>query len=149
MLSNRNDATYTSNGDGEERLRQLVRLRAQRGRMLTTADEDRLLEEAVTRLGVPLNRARGILLSETESGEIALETNLEDTIVDLMKSLAGPKKRLSRRDFEAVAAFHAARCRRPLDASRQAVKKIMEEEDISPRRNGILATKRWYRRIKA
>lgn len=34
---------------GEERLRQLVRLRTQRGRVLTTDDEDKLLEEAVTR----------------------------------------------------------------------------------------------------
>lgn len=149
MLPNRNETRFAPGSDAEDRLRQLVRLRTQRNRVLTTKDEDRLLEDAVTQLGLPLDRARGIILSETGNGEIEVETDLEDTISDLLKSLAGPKKRLSRRDFEAVAAFHSTRCRRSVEDSRSAVKKIMDEEDIVPRRAGILATTRWHRRIKA
>lgn len=132
----------------EDRLRQLVRLRSQRGRVLTAVDEDKLLEEAVTRLGVSLDRARGILHSELHNGQIALESDLEDTVSQLMKSLAGTGKKLSRRDFEAVANFHAARRKVPLETSRQAVKRLMEEEGISPKRAGLLRSKRWYRRIK-
>ena len=47
--------------EAEERLRQLVRLRGKRARIISSQDEERLLEEAVTRLGVPLERARGVL----------------------------------------------------------------------------------------
>lgn len=149
MLRNRNDTTYPGTADAEDRLRQLVRLRTQRNHILTTTDEDRLLEDAVTQLGLSLERARGIILSETGNGKVELETDLEETIADLLKSLAGSKKRLSRRDFEALAAFHSSRSKRPVVESRLAVKKIMEEEDIAPRRSGLMATTRWHRRIKA
>ena len=134
--------------DAEERLRQLVRLRGKRARVITSEDEERLLEEAVTRLGVPLERARGVLHAETQNGQIALESDLEDTLVDLLKSFAGTRKRLSRRDFEVISSLHAARRRTPIETSRQMVKRLMEEEDISPRAAGIMRTKRWYRRIK-
>lgn len=148
MLRNRNEPTYPGTADAEDRLRQLVRLRTQRNHILTTADEDRLLEDAVTQLGLSLDRARGIILSETGNGKVELETDLEETIADLLKSLAGSKKRLSRRDFEAMVAFHSVRSRRPVPESRLAIKKIMEEEDILPRRSGLVPTTRWHRKIK-
>jgi len=134
--------------DAEDRLRQLVRLRGKRARFITSEDEERLLEEAVTRLGVPLERARGVLHSETQKGQIALESDLEDTLVDLLKSFSGSHKRLSMRDFEAISSLHAARRRLPIESSRQMVKRLMEEEDITPRAAGLLRSKRWYRRIK-
>lgn len=134
--------------DTEDRLRQLVRLRGSRARVITSEDEERLLEEAVTRLGVPLERARGILHSETQNGQIALESHLEDTLVELLKSFSGTHEKLSRRDFEAISSLHAARRRIPIEASRQMVKRLMEEEDITPRAAGLLRSKLWYRRIK-
>ena len=135
--------------DAEERLRQLVRLRGKRSRVITSEDEERLLEEAVTRLGVSLERARGVLHAETQNGQIALESDLEDTLVDLLKSFAGTRKRLSRRDFEVISSLHAARRRISTETSRQMVKRLMEEEDITPRAAGLLRSRRWYRRIKA
>lgn len=141
--------SISSSDDAEDRLKQLIRLRSQRGRVLTAADEDKLLEDAVTRLGVPLDKARGILHSELEKGQISLESDLEETTMELMKALAGDRKALSRRDFEAVASFYASRRKVPFEASRQSVKRLMEEEGISPKRAGILRTKRWYKRIKA
>ena len=135
--------------DAEERLRQLVRLRGKRSRVITSEDEERLLEEAVTRLGVSLERARGVLHAETQNGQIALESDLEDTLVDLLKSFAGTRKKLSRRDFEVISSLHAARRRISTETSRQMVKRLMEEEDITPRAAGLLRSRRWYRRIKA
>lgn len=143
------DYSNGSSDEAEDRLRQLVRLRSQRGRVLTAVDEDKLLEDAVTRLGVPLDKARGILHSELERSQIPLESDLEETTMDLMKALAGNRKSLSRRDFEAIANFHAARRKIPIEASRQSVKRLMEEEGLSPKRAGLLRTKRWYKRIKA
>lgn len=134
--------------EAEERLRQLVRLRGKRARVISSQDEERLLEEAVTRLGVPLERARGVLHSETHNGQIALESDLEDTMVELLKSFSGTRKKLSLRDFEAISSLHAARRRIPIETSRQMVKRLMEEEDITPRAAGLLRSKRWYRRIK-
>jgi hypothetical protein len=134
--------------DAEDRLRQLVRLRGQRGRVISAADEERLLEEAVTRLGVSLERARGVLHAEMQRGQISLESDLEDTVAELLKSFAGPRKKLSRRDFEMIANLHATQRKTPIESARAMVKRLMEEEDISPRAAGILRTKRWYRRIK-
>lgn len=135
--------------DMEDRLRQIVRLRSQRGRVITAADEDKLLEDAVTRFGVSLDRARGVLHSEIRNGQIALESDLEDTVSQLVKSLAGSGKKLSRRDFEAAVSFYAARRKIPLESSRQAVKRLMEEEGIAPKRAGFMQSKRWYRRIRS
>jgi hypothetical protein len=134
--------------DTEDRLRQLVRLRGGRARVISSEDEERLLEEAVTRLGVQLERARSIIHSETQNGQIALESDLEDTMVELLKSFSGTHEKLSQRDFEAISSLHAARRRIPIEASRQMVKRLMEEKDITPRAAGLLRSKRWYRQIK-
>lgn len=149
-------ASYQNNGfvdedifDAEDRLRQLVRLRGQRARVISAADEERLLEEAVTRLGVSLERARGVLHAETQRGQIALESDLEETVAELLKSFAGPRKKISRRDFEVITNLHSAQRKIPIETARAMVKRLMEEEDISPRATGILRSKRWYRRIKA
>ena len=148
-------ASYQSNGfvdedifDPEDRLRQLVRLRGQRGRVISAADEERLLEEAVTRLGVSLERARGVLHAETLRGQIALESDLEDTVAELLKSFAGSRKKISRRDFEVIANLHSSQRKIPIETARAMVKRLMDDEDISPRAAGILRSKRWYRRIK-
>jgi hypothetical protein len=134
--------------DAEDRLRQLVRLRGQRGRVLTAADEDRLLEEAVTRLGVSLERAQGILLAETSHRQIALETGLEETASQLIEAIAGKRKKLSYENFEAIAHFYATQRKISIDSSRQMIKRLMEEEDISPAGTGLLMSTRWYRRIR-
>jgi hypothetical protein len=148
-------APYHGNGyidehtfDADDRLRQLVRLRGQRGRVISAAEEERLLEEAVTRLGMSLERARGVLLAEMQRGQIPLESDLEDTVAELLKSFAGSRKKLSRRDFEVIANLHASQRKIQIEAARAMVKRLMEEEDISPRAAGIMRTKRWYRRIK-
>jgi hypothetical protein len=148
-------ASYQGNGfidedifDAEDRLRQLVRLRGQRGRVISAADEERLLEEAVTRLGMSLERARGVLHAEMQRGQIALESDLEDAVEELLKSFAGARKKIARRDFEVIANLYAAQRKIPIETARAMVKRLMEEEDISPRAAGILRSKRWYRRIK-
>ncbi|MEI7601425.1 MAG: hypothetical protein WCJ41_19180 [Aestuariivirga sp.] len=150
----RQASQYGNNQDeywspGEERLRQLVRLRTQRGRVLTAGDEDKLLEEAVTRLDVSLSRARGVLYAEMQNGNIELETDIDDRMQELVKSVAGAKDRLSRHDFERIAVFYASRLKSPVEACRQKVKKIMEDEGISPRRAGFIPSRSWYRRIKS
>lgn len=135
--------------DAEDKLRQLIRLRGQRGRILTAADEDRLLEEAVTHLGVPLDRAQGVLLAETSHRQIALETGLEETAAQLIKALAGSRKKLTYQNFEAIANFYASQRKIPLETSRQMIKRLMEEEDISPAGKGFFMSTRWYRRLRS
>lgn len=133
---------------GEDRLRQLVRLRAKRGRILTAADEDKLLEEAVTRLDVSLDRARGVIYAELQNSNIELETDIDENMQELAKSIAGSKERLSRADFERIATFYASRLKTPVETARRKLKRIMEEEGISARRAGVIPSRSWYRRIK-
>lgn len=134
---------------GEDRLRQLVRLRAQRNRVLSAADEDKLLEEAVTRLDLSLDRARGVLYAEIQNNNVCLESDLDERVQELVTSIAGVKERLSRRDFEQIAAFYASRLKVPAETARKKLKRIMEEEGIAPKRAGLIPSESWYRRIKA
>ena len=81
----------------EERFRELIRLRTMRNKVLTAADETELLNDAVRRLGVPLSRARSIMLAEADTKNIELESDLGDTAVAMMKSMASPKGKLDPR----------------------------------------------------
>lgn len=132
----------------DDRLRQLVRLRSQRGRVLSAADEDKLLEEAVTRLDLPLDRAQGIIYAELRNNSISLESDIDNRMLELLTSIAGAKGRLSRRDFERIAAFYASRLKVPVEVTRKKLKRIMEEEEIRPMRAGLIPSRSWFRRIR-
>lgn len=136
------------NANNEEKLRQLVQLRGQRDRLLSLSDEEKILEEAVTQLDLPLGRARGILLAAADSESIEIESDLERVSGAMISALAGASRTISYDDFEAVVKFHAARTQSSTEDSRKAVKKLAERETVAPRRSGALFSTRWFRRIK-
>ncbi len=69
----------------------------------------------------------------------------------LLKTVADRHGRISRAEFDRVAAFYRAAAQSgisPGDA-RDRVKELMEENDLRPRRAGLLRTRRWWRMIGA
>ncbi len=132
----------------EERFRELIRLRTMRSKVLTAADEAELLNDAVRRLGVPLNRARSIMLAEADTKSIELESDLGDTAVAMMKSMASPKGKLSRTNFELIVQFYKSRMRGTDEQAKTRIKQLMLENAIEPKPNGLLRSLRWYRNIK-
>lgn len=135
------------NARNEEKLRQLVQLRGRRDRLLTVSDEENILEEAVTRLEMPLGRARGILLTTADSEKIEIESDLQRVVSAMLSAFAGKSRSISFRDFETVVKFHGGQTQASAEESRKAVKKIANREGIAPRRYGLLLSTRWFRRI--
>lgn len=131
---------------------ELVKLHMQGRRFLDREQERRLLEEGVSRYGLTLDEASGIVRAHAEGDEIALEGELGRSGTQLLRTMADGRGRVSRDDFGKVVAFYRARAGSSLtqaEAERR-VKRLMEEHDLQPKRSGrLLRTRRWYRAIEA
>lgn len=135
-------------GVAENRFRELIRIRLMREKVLSKDAESDLLKDAVTKLGLSLDKARGLLVSETDNSSIDLESDIDDATSGILASLANDKKKISYRDFEIASRFHARKTRKNMEDARREVKRIMEVNLYEPKAAGILRTRRWYRRIK-
>lgn len=135
----------------QARFTELVKLHMQGRRFIDREQERKLLEEGVSRHGLTLEEALGVVRSHAEADEIALEGELGRSGGQLLKTMADQRGRVSRDDFSKVANFYRARAGASLtqaEAERR-VKRLMEELDIQPKPSGrILRTRRWYRAIE-
>ena len=66
-----------------------------------------------------------------------------------MKTAAGRRKRLGRRQFEQMVATHedGAHGEMSKDEAKKRVKALMERNDVEPKRASLLRTRRWYNKI--
>jgi hypothetical protein len=138
--------------DGRSRFGELVKLQLQGRRFLDRAEERRLLEEALTRYGLRLDEATGLLRGAAEQGEIALEGEIGRSAGLLLKTLADRRNRVAREDFAKAVAFYRARAGAGLTEAEAArrVKRQMEELALQPKPAGsLIRTRRWYRSIEA
>lgn len=130
----------------------LVKLQLQGRRFLDRDQERRLLEEGLTRYGLTLEQASGLLRSAAQDDEIALEAELAASSRELLKTLADRRGRIAREDFGRAVAFYRARAGGGLtEAEAQTrVKRLIEELGLQPKPQGrILRSRRWYRAIAA
>jgi len=108
----------------------------------------------MSRFGLSLEEARGVLLTTVNDQGYVLQRQTEDEIGEFVRLNAthGRNPKLSRGDFEQAAAMYRAKTkgRMPLQEARVRVKAMMEEGEIGPKRSGwIIRSKRWYNAIKA
>lgn len=134
------------------RFAELVKLHIQGRQFVEREQERKLLEEGVSRYGLTLDEAQGVLRANAEGNQIALEGEVGRSAAQLLKTMSDRRDRVSRADFEKVVAFYRARAGAGLtraEAERR-VKRLMEEQGLEPKRSGrILRTRRWYRAIEA
>ena len=135
-----------------QRFGELVKLQLQGRRFLDRDQERRLLEEAITRYGLTLDQASGLLRGAAQEEQIALEGELGTSSRELLRTLADRRQRIAREDFRRAVAFYRARAGggvTELEAQKR-VKRLMEELDLQPRPTGrIIRSRRWYRAIEA
>jgi hypothetical protein len=134
------------------RFEDLVKLQLQGRRFLDRDQERRLLEEGLTRYGLTLDQANGLVRSAAQQDEIALEAELGASARHLLKTLADKGGRVARGDFAKAVAFYRARAGGGLNEAeaQRRVKRLMEELDLRPRPHGrLLRSRRWYRAIEA
>jgi hypothetical protein len=143
---------HAADQDGRSRFGELVKLQMQGRRFLDREEERRLLEEALTRYGLRLEEATGLLRGAAEQGEIALEGEIGRSAGLLLKTLADRRSRVAREDFAKAVAFYRARAGAGLTEAEAArrVKRQMEELALQPKPSGrLIRTRRWYRSIEA
>jgi hypothetical protein len=134
------------------RFAELVKLQLHGRRFLDRDQERRLLEEGLTRYGLTLDQANGLLRSAAQENATALEDELGASSRELLRTMADRRDRIAREDFARTVAFYRARAGGGMTEAeaQKRVKRLMEELDLRPRPAGrILRSRRWYRAIEA
>jgi hypothetical protein len=135
----------------QDRFEELVKLHLQQRRYLDRDSEMRLLEEAVMRHDMSLAAATATLRGRTMDAGMTSESELDTSTLALLRTLADRQGRVARADFDKAAGFYRARAGggMPAEETRSRVKRLMEANDLQPRRAGrLLPTRRWYRAIE-
>ncbi|NKC32290.1 hypothetical protein [Falsiroseomonas selenitidurans] len=141
---------HATDQDGRARFGELIKLQMQGRRFLDRAEERRLLEEGLTRYGLRLDEAAGLLRAAAEQDQVALEGELGRSSGLLLKTMADARGRVARQDFAKAVAFYRARAGAELTEAEaaRAVKRRMEELELQPKPHGrLIRTRRWYRAI--
>ena len=128
----------------------LVRLQMSGTQFMPEEKERALLHDGLTRFGLGLDQARGMLRGEAEQRNCTLQRDVDEAAAFMLKNSADKKSRVSRADFERVVGFYALRAEGAMSAADVAsrVKGIMEQKQMLPHRAGLLRSKRWYGKIK-
>jgi len=136
--------------DPARRFADLVKLSGLQTRFIDRAQEQRLLEDAVTRFNLTLDEARGILRSVAEDLGYTFETETSRRIQQVLARHAGRRGFVSRSQFTSTAQVlrdFSSNTISEIEARRQ-LKRVMMENGWQPRRAGLLMSRRWYRQIE-
>jgi len=142
MGTNNSNATRDQYGD-------LVRLQVSGRRLITEDRENALLQDGVMRFGLSLEEARGRVRSAAEDRRVVLQRDIDESAGFLLRDSADRKGCLKRKDFNRVARFYKLRAEGMLTEPevRQRVKSIMQQQNFTPRKAGLLWTRRWFNKI--
>ena len=136
--------------DPGRRFADLVKLSGLQTRYIDRAQEQRLLEDGVTRFNLSLDEARGVLRSVAEDLGYTFETETSRRIQQVLARHAGRRGFVSRAQFTATAQVlrdFSANAISDVEARRQ-LKRVMMDNGWEPRRAGLLRSRRWYRSIE-
>jgi hypothetical protein len=137
-------------GGDSRRFADLVKLQGVGSRFIDREQERRLLEEGVTKFGLTLDEARGVLRSVAEDNGYVFESEAGRRVEQVMSRHAGKRGLISRRQFRATAQvlrdFSDNAVTEP--EARRRIKQIMVDNGWRPRRAGLLRTRRWYRQVQ-
>jgi len=137
-------------GGDSRRFADLVKLQGVGSRFIDRDQERRLLEEGVTKFGMTLDEARGVLRSVGDDNGFVFESEAGRRIQQVMTRHAGKRGLISRRQFRSTAEvlrdFSDNAISEP--EARRRIKQIMVDNGWRPRRAGMLRTRRWYRQVQ-
>jgi len=137
-------------GGDSRRFADLVKLQGVGSRFIDREQARRLLEEGVTKFGLTLDEARGVLRSVAEDNGYVFESEAGRRVEQVMSRHAGKRGLISRRQFRATAQvlrdFSDNAITEP--EARRRIKQLMVDNGWRPRRAGLLRTRRWYRQVQ-
>ena len=135
-------------GDPQDKLRELVLLYSQRDKVLTTAEEDSIVNTAVSEYGFTVGAARAIVIATAAGAGIEIESDYEDAAKAMLVALGGTQKLIKAEDFDLIAQYYHGKSKLPQDEVRRRVKQLIEKAGISPAPRGIFFSTRWFRTIR-
>lgn len=127
---------------------EIVEVRVTMKGFLSREAETELLESGIRDFGLTLPESRGVVHGVADRLDVPVEREVERTLTQFMKAAAGRRKRLGRASFEQATQIYQAQAHGEMDrlAVRARLKELMAENEIEPRRAGLLRTRRWYNR---
>lgn len=137
-------------GGDSRRFADLVKLNGLGRRYIDREQERHLLEEGVTRFGLTLDEARGVLRSVAEDNSYVFESEAGRRIQQLMSRNAGKKGKISRAQFNRTVELLRDFSDNTINEAeaRRQLKRIMIDNGWRPRRAGLLRSRRWFKRVE-
>lgn len=126
-----------------------VQLHTIEGKVITRADERKILEEGMMRFGLDFREAQGILLSVAQEREIALVSHVEHHI-DIFLQQAAKRNKVSRKDFNKAVQLYRGQTNDtiPEREIRTRIKQMVENNGwTGKRRRWMLGSRRWFKKI--
>jgi len=143
-------AEETVKGGDSRRFGDLVKLNGLGSRFIDRARERHLLEEGVTRFGLTLDEARGVLRSVAEDNSYVFESESGKRNQQLMTRHAGKHGLISKGQFRRTTQILRDFSENTINEAeaRRQLKRIMIDNGWRPRRAGLLRSRRWFRQIE-
>jgi len=135
-------------GNPQGRLRELVLLYSQRDKVLTTAEEDSIVDTAVAQYGFTVGAARAIIIATAAGAGVEIESDYEDAANAMLAALGGAQKLIKEADFALVAQYYLGKSKLAQDEVQRRVKQLVEKAGISPASQGIFFSGLWFRSIR-
>ena len=138
------------NGKDRTRFAEYVKLQAGDRGFLSRSDEKVLLQDGIARFNVNYDEARWMLTGIAAEEEMALERELDRMITVVLARFADTNDKITKNEFEDAVKIYKKLSKDTLsdDEIKKKMKKIVSEQKWRPARNGMLRTKRWYRKIQ-
>jgi len=120
------------------------------GGFVSRTQERALLRIGTSGYGLGYDDARGAVFDAAAADSLVLESAVEGTVADYLRTQADRTGRVSRSDFRSAVELYRSRARGRLGQEQAAsrVKDLMIRHGLSARPNGlVLRSRRWFNRV--
>jgi hypothetical protein len=116
---------------------------------VTRNDESEILKEGLTHFNIEFDDARSLLLGKLVGEDVTLERELDGRVNTLLERIA-EKRKITKRTFNETTDIYRRWTRNNMsqDDVKKKLKSIIDGNDWKVSRNGLLFSKRWYKKIK-
>lgn len=138
-----------SSGQHKKQFSDFVRIHAVNKNLITRDSEAAILKEGVTGFHLELEEANGILLAVVGEYDIALVSEVEQTVATLLEQLVSRGK-IGKKEFEDAVAIYKRLTNGSISdlEVRRRIKQMIEEHGWRARKTRMFfGTRKWFRRI--
>src|SRR5713226_3257365 len=147
--SRKSEADMAPSQLDKKKFADFVRIHAINGDLITRESEMLILKEGITRFGLNLDEANGIMLSVVAEHDIALVSQAEHHVETLLEQLV-KKGKISQKEFADTVAIYKKLTNGgvPEIDLKKRVKQMVQERGWNGRKTRwLLGSRKWFRKI--